>query len=357
MVDEQGLLTNLGILWIGKREHRARLLYSPTVQYIKYDSSGNKINKIVWDDYSMNPKEMIEAIWTSIPDWKETNEISDGLWRKSIPAYDEKVVREVLCNAIAHRPYTTRGDIFIKIYPDKMVVVNPGLFPLGISSTNILQKTSQRNEHLSRLLYALKLMETEGSGYDLMYETLLSSGKKRPVPFEGDDYIEVTIHREILNKEASRLCEYVRDYYTVSQKNLIALGLIIQENLINATDLSRALQLPANDRLRSYVGNLVDEGIVSIRGKGKTAKYFINPTIIANSKSNIRTTLKTIEPYRLRALIQEDLKYHPWSLVSEISGRLPDVDYTDLKNTIRRMATEGLLQIKGGRKYRQYNCL
>ena len=50
--------------------------------------------------------------------------MSDGLWRKEIPAYDEKVVREVLCNAIAHRPYTTRGDVFINIHPDYMEVVN-----------------------------------------------------------------------------------------------------------------------------------------------------------------------------------------------------------------------------------------
>ena len=148
MIDDNGLLTNLGVMWLGKQEHRARLLYSPVVQYIKYDGDGNKVNKIVWDDYSLNPKELIESIWNTIPDWRESNEISDGLWRKTIPAYDEKVVREVLCNAIVHRPYTTRGDIFINIYPDRMVVVNPGVFPLGITPSNILQKTVQRNEHL-----------------------------------------------------------------------------------------------------------------------------------------------------------------------------------------------------------------
>lgn len=30
-------LTNLGVLWIGRQEHRARLLYAPSVQFIKYD--------------------------------------------------------------------------------------------------------------------------------------------------------------------------------------------------------------------------------------------------------------------------------------------------------------------------------
>lgn len=46
MVDDNGALTNLGVMWLGKQEHRARLLYSPVVQYIKYDADGNKVNKI-----------------------------------------------------------------------------------------------------------------------------------------------------------------------------------------------------------------------------------------------------------------------------------------------------------------------
>ena len=99
------------------------------------------MDKKVWDDYRYNPKELIEAIWESIPEWKEFNEVSDGLWRKNIPAYNEKVVRELLCNAIVHRPYTTRGDIFIKIYPDHMTITNPGLLPIGVTVNNILQKT------------------------------------------------------------------------------------------------------------------------------------------------------------------------------------------------------------------------
>ena len=48
-------LTNLGILWIGKRIHRAKLLYSPTIQFIKYDDKQQKIKKYIWDDYSLNP--------------------------------------------------------------------------------------------------------------------------------------------------------------------------------------------------------------------------------------------------------------------------------------------------------------
>lgn len=357
LADENQYLTHLGMLWLGTQPQRSRLLYTPTVQYIKYDSTGNKVFKQVWDDNSKNPEELLEDIWKSVPDWRESTEVSDGLWRKEIPAYDEKVVRELLCNAIAHRPYTTRGDIFINMYPEKMVVVNPGRLPFGVTPKNILQKTVKRNQELSRILYALHIMEGEGSGYDLMYETQLSLGKSVPILYEGDDSVSVTVERKIVSKEASRVFEHLQYFYpqiAQNQKALIAFGIVFQEEIITSVDLSRKLQLPEADRLRSYVEPLISQGIVLSRGRGKGTKYYVNPAIISDSKANIQTTLKAIEPYRLKELIKQDLKYHSHSLVSDISQRLPDVPFKDLQKMVRKMAFEGELIPIGGRKYRRY---
>lgn len=357
LADEDHYLTHLGILWLGTQPQRSRLLYTPTVQYIKYDNTGNKVFKQVWDDNSRNPEELLEDIWRSVPDWRESNEVSDGLWRKEIPAYDEKVVREVLCNAIAHRPYTTRGDIFINMYPDRMVVVNPGRLPFGVTPKNILQKTVKRNQELSRILFALHIMEGEGSGYDLMYETQLSLGKSVPILFEGEDSVSVTVERKIVSKEASRVFEHLQYYYpqiAQNQKALIAFGIVFQEEIISSIDLTRKLQLPEADRLRSYVEPLVSQDIILTRGRGKGTKYYVNPAIISDSKANIQTTLKAIEPYRLKELIKQDLKYHSHSLVSDISQRLPDVPFKDLQKMVRRMASEGELIPDGGRKFRRY---
>ena len=360
LVGEDGYLTNLGVLWLGTQPQRARLLYSPTVQFIRYDANGNKVFKQVWDDYTLNPDELLENIWLSIPDWRESNEVSDGLWRKEIPAYDEKVVREVLCNSIAHRPYTTRGDVFINIYPDRMEVVNPGRLPLGVTPNNILRTTVKRNKELSRLFYALHIMEGEGSGYDLMYETQLSLGKSIPIVKEGEDSVSVTIERKIVSKEASRIYDYMQYVYPEiieHQKAMIAFGLILQEEIISSEALSKRLQLPESDRLRSYVDILCTKNVVLTRGRGKGTKYYVNPKIFSNSKANIQTTLKTIEPYRLKELILQDLKYHPKSLIAEMSVRLPDIPLVELQKKVRKMTTDGELTYEGGRKYRRYSLL
>lgn len=354
MIDDDGYLTNLGVLWIGKQEQRARLLYSPIVQYIKYDTEERKVDKKVWSDYSLNPQELLITLWESIPDWREYNEVSEGLWRKELPVYDEKVVRELLCNAIVHRPYTTRGDIFIKLYPDRMTITNPGVLPIGVTVNNILQKTEKRNIHLANVFYDLHLMEAEGSGYDLIYETLLTSGKCKPVVYEGEDYVEVTVYKKIVSKESSRICDFVSANYKISQKAYISLGIILQKKSITAGELSKELQLTDGSRLRPYVESLIANNIILHKGSGRGTKYEINPEFVSTTKMQFPTTLKTIEPYRLKALILEDLKYHSNSLLSEMATRLPDVDFTELERMVRTMAKDGEITPIGGRKYRKY---
>lgn len=61
-------MTNLGVLFIGTQSQRASILHSPIIQCIKYDADGEKVQKYLWDDYTMNPIEMIESVWERVPD-------------------------------------------------------------------------------------------------------------------------------------------------------------------------------------------------------------------------------------------------------------------------------------------------
>jgi ATP-dependent DNA helicase RecG len=103
--------------------------------------------------------ELVESVWAEIPDWHESYEIPDGLYRQIIPHYDEIVIRELLINTLVYRPYTQRGDIFINLYSDRLQIVNPGQLPLGVTPNNILHVTVRRNEHLAKVFHDLKLME------------------------------------------------------------------------------------------------------------------------------------------------------------------------------------------------------
>ena len=81
------------------------------------------------------------------------------MFPNQIPNYREKVIRELLANALVHRPYTQRGDIFINLYTDRLEVHNPGLLPLGVTPRNILHASFARNDKLAIVFRDLKLME------------------------------------------------------------------------------------------------------------------------------------------------------------------------------------------------------
>ena len=156
-------LTNLGVLLIGSRGDRAKLGTTPVVQAIRYDEREEKVWKSAWDDHTLSPVELVDAVRHGVPDFEESYELPEGLLRMNVPAYDESVVRELLVNALVHRPYTQRGDIFLSLYPDRLEIVNVGPLPLGIRPDNILHRSRRRNDALARVFHDLGLMEREAA--------------------------------------------------------------------------------------------------------------------------------------------------------------------------------------------------
>jgi ATP-dependent DNA helicase RecG len=183
------------------------------------------VNKLAWDDHTLSPIELIEAIWQQVPDFKEHYELPEGLYRQNIPAFDEVVIRELLVNAFVHRPYTQRGDIFLNLFPDRLEVVNPGFLPIGVTPTNILHTTVRRNEHLARIFHDLKLMEREGSSFDKIFEVPLSQGRPAPEVKEIHDRVVVTVRRRISKPEVIDFIASADQTYHLTQRERIALGL------------------------------------------------------------------------------------------------------------------------------------
>lgn len=354
-VEESDRMTNLGVLFIGTQSQRGRLMNAPVVQCIQFDQYGDKVWKYLINDFTKNPQEIIEAIWNNVPVWRESNEISDGLFRKEIPAYDEAVVRELTCNALVHRPYTVRGDIFINIHPDRIEVVNPGALPLGVTPQNILHKTVKRNEHFANLCYALQMMEREGSGYDKMYEVLLSNGKQIPKVEEGDDYVKAIVGRRIISQEAIKVIRYALQVVELRQKQIICLGLIAQHESLSAADLIKLLNLKNRDELSPWLDKLVDDGIVETSGRKKGKEYRVCSHILKESGYKGQTSLKRIEPYRLRELIIEDLKIYECASLRDVQQRIGDeISYQKLWKQLDNMIKEGILESTGKNRWTKY---
>lgn len=290
-------LTFLGILWLGNAQQRSRIAYPITVQYIVYDHLERKVRKIDWHDNLLNPAELLLDIEHQAIELTYFHEFPDGLFRKQIRHYHPKVIR---------------------------------------------------------VMQDLNLMEGEGSGYDLIYELNAMYTKELPIIYSDFNTTKVVQTSKIVNDEMLPVLGYVTKHYDISQKNLMALGLIAANKKVLSTELTNLLQLDDNKKMRSYVDNLVNSGIVITRGIKKGNEFLINPKVITNSKADIQTSLKTIEPHRLKALIEEDIRLHQKCKSSEIQKRLLDIPIKEIRKYLALMEKEGIIESEGMKKTKVY---
>lgn len=350
-----GQLTNLGVLCIGNREDRARLGSAPSVQFIKYDADGKKVHKITWDDYSLTPIELVEAVWREVPDFREYYELPEGLLRQQIPVFDGRVIRELLVNALVHRPYTQRGDIYLNLYQDRLQAVNPGPLPLGVTPRNILHQSIRRNNELARIFHDIGYMEREGSGFDLMYEVLTSQGRSLPEVREGADRVEVTIPRRVLRPEIIDFLSKAEAELQLNQRERIALGILVQHEALSARELCSVLDLPDAEALTNWLSRLVRWKVVRQTGKTSGTRYFVDPHVLRRHAFPTQTTLARIEPYRTKELILEDARRHPGSSFGEIHARIgKEIPEGQVRRLLKMLSLKGEMRHQGDRRWRKY---
>lgn len=349
-----GKLTNLGVLWLGDYKQRSKLAYPIEVKYIVYNDMDEVIRKIIWNDHHFNPKELLYEIESSITELNYEYEIADGLLRNKVRHYPKEALRELLVNSFAHKTYTTATDITIQVYPESMKITSPGGFPYGVTKDNILNTKGRRNTHLIKIFQDLKLMEAEGSGYDLIYEKLIEDGKQLPVITSDFNHVSVELKSKIIDIESLKITEYILKHFKLNQKSKIALGIIARHKKLLSTKLSKILQLSDEERLRTWTSSLTKQEIILTRGSGKGNAFIINPKLLSNSKLNIKPTLKTIESHVLEELIQKDLEIHPLSSIGQIKSRIKDVDKRDIQKCLYKLVKNNKIAAIGSKTYRKY---
>jgi ATP-dependent DNA helicase RecG len=166
MMDEQGILTNAGLLF----SDQCPMLHSRIFSTRWSELDKGSIFEDALDDkeYSGNLITLLENGVTFIKNnskvkWKK---MPNG--REDMPDYPERAVFEVLVNALMHRDYMMTGsEIHIDMYEDRLEVTSPGGMLDGkkIQEVDILRiPSSRRNPVISDIFHRLKFMERRGSG-------------------------------------------------------------------------------------------------------------------------------------------------------------------------------------------------
>lgn len=91
-------------------------------------------------------------------------------------------------------------------------------------------------------------------------------------------------------------------------------------------------------------------------GRTQATRYFVAPELLLGAGLDKVTTLKRIEPHRLRALVEEDLQRYPGSAIGRIRDRIrPEIPPRMLKRTIDAMIDSGVVRAEGNNRGRRYS--
>jgi ATP-dependent DNA helicase RecG len=115
-----------------------------------------------------------------------------------VPEYPEKVLREVIVNALVHRDYNLSDmNIILEIYPNRVIIRSPGYLmrPLTLEKIRSFQRVGSRcrNPRIALTFNQMHKMEKLGFGIPSM-PILLKRHGLRPPDFDYfDGYFLVTL--------------------------------------------------------------------------------------------------------------------------------------------------------------------
>jgi ATP-dependent DNA helicase RecG len=192
--------------------------------------------------------------------------------RRHLPRVPERVVREALVNALAHRNYEINGSIQIRRFANRLEIENPG-YSLVPEEQWGEPVSRPRNPSVIDVFRDLGLAESKGTGIRRMRERMQESGLSMPI-FES-------------HREANRFVVTLLFQHFLDDADLKWLGHVGTQDDVEAQILVRARDngritnrearaLSGDDTLATSarLRRLRDRGLLEQRGESKQETYY-----------------------------------------------------------------------------------
>ncbi|MDY6788510.1 MAG: ATP-binding protein [Candidatus Nanohaloarchaea archaeon] len=192
--------------------------------------------------------------------------IFEGLERKKVSEYPVDALREAIVNAVMHREYReTREAIHVDIFPERVVVRNPGGLIAGIGPEDLGKKSIRRNPDIAYLLDKANLVERMGTGINRMKKAMKESGLPEPI-FNTDGEFEV-----IIKKGAK---EDIGDLSKadLNDRQKKALQVIYEEGKITSSKYQELFGVSKGTAYRD-IQDMLEKGFIEKKGSGRGTKY------------------------------------------------------------------------------------
>ena len=346
-------LTIAGLLFVGKEDSIRRLLPQAEVIYLHY-SAENPEEYDARIDMRLPLISILDKLTEKIENDNRIENVQIGLYRMEIVDFPEKVFQEALLNALSHRDYSSSGSIYVKHYPDKIVIENPGSFLDGITPTNIITHPSKpRNKLIAEVLQHLKYVQRTGQGVDIIYKEMVSMGKPYPEYALYDEAVSLTLKNSIVSAEFVKFIvkEQNDNQIVFNLAELMILRYLLDNRTIKLSEAQELTQVTASEVKRSC-SVLSQIGLIETVGR----EYMLTAKGYASVKSEVKYTKdRLIQHIRAKALIMDYLENNEFitnQLIRELCG------YTkqQARAVIEKLKAENEIEMVGrstGTKYRR----
>lgn len=344
-------LTVVGLLFVGKEQAINRLLPQAEVIYLHYSES----NLEEYDarlDMKAPIISVIDRLSEKIQDSNRIVNVQVGLFRLEIVDFPEKVFQEALLNALSHRDYQSQGAVYVKHYPDKIVIENPGAFLDGITENNIITHPSvPRNKLIAETLQHLKYVQRTGQGVDIIFREMISSGKPFPEYKSYNDAVSLTIYSAIDDIDfvkfiANEENELSRSF---SLSELMILRYLKDNRKITMSEAESLIQ-GARDQAQNACNNLKRYGLIELSGN----EYMLTAKIYDELKNSVDYTKdKAIQYIKAREMILEYIRDRGF-INNELVRELCGFSQKQARIILQRMRKENLIELSEKGRYAKY---
>ena len=344
-------LTVAGLLFVGKEQAINRLLPQAEVIYLHYSES----NLEEYDarlDMKAPIISVIDRLSEKIQDSNRIVNVQVGLFRLEIVDCPEKVFQEALLNALSHRDYQSQGAVYVKHYPDKIVIENPGAFLDGITENNIITHPSvPRNKLIAETLQHLKYVQRTGQGVDIIFREMISSGKPFPEYKSYNDAVSLTIYSAIDDIDFVKFIANEENGLSrsFSLSELMILRYLKDNRKITMSEAESLIQ-EARDQAQNACNNLKRYGLIELSGN----EYMLTAKIYDELKNSVDYTKdKAIQYIKAREMILEYIRDRGF-INNELVRELCGFSQKQARIILQRMRKENLIELSEKGRYAKY---
>jgi ATP-dependent DNA helicase RecG len=192
----------------------------------------------------------------------------EGIRRRDILEYPYEALREAIINALIHRDYSGTSQIQVRVYPDKLMIMNEGKLPPEVPAEKL--KTNHlsipRNTLLAEIFYYAGLIESWGHGTIKIVDKCIEKGLPEPDFKEENGVMTVIFYKNKWDEQNLKKLG-------LNDRQIKAVGYIKENRIINLSSYKDLIKNVSEKTLYRDLQDLVTKNILKETGEKKGRKY------------------------------------------------------------------------------------